>query len=332
MNTVKIVFLATPNFAIPTLGAVLNNSPYQISGIITQPDKPSGRGLKLIPSPVKIFAQNNDIPCFQPTSLNSLSIDSNKTAASKNAAMESLCHFLNANKHSLFVVIAFGQIIPNSLLQFSNYPVLNIHPSLLPRWRGAAPIQHALFAGDEVTGVTIMGIDKGLDTGPVFASETERIRSTDDFGSLHDRLAELGCRLLLNVIPEVLSKKIKSVSQKTDGVTYATKWDKSDCVINWLDDLSITERRIRTCSPNLGARTKYKDQMIKIFAAHITNNAAYPEYPVGTIVEVNKSELVVAAPNSNYLSIDVLQFPGKSKAPIKEILRGYNFKVGEKFE
>ncbi len=302
--------MGTPEFACPALGALVNAGEYDIKAVLTQPDKPAGRGNKLTPPPIKLLAEKLGLNVFQPKSLKG---------------------YQPKIQYDAFIAVAYGKIIPKELLQSPRCGIINIHPSLLPRWRGAAPIQHALFAGDKVTGTSIMQIDEGLDTGPVYKTVEMPIDDTDDFGSLHDKLKIQGAELLLEILPQILNGNLSPTSQQTSGETYAQKWDKEDLQINWQEHADITLRRIRTCSPHQGARTNLEGNAVKIFKAHDVANQNFPDKGPGEIVELNKGELIVTAGEACYIAIDEMQFPGKKRLPISEILKGHQLTIGNKF-
>ena len=251
---------------------------------------------------------------------------------SKDARSQALVEFLNAaGPIDAFVIVAYGKIIPRPLLSLPPHGMLNVHGSLLPRWRGAAPIHRALFAGDERTGICIMKTAYELDTGPVYYREELPIDDSDTFGSLHDKMAELGARALCKALPEILAGTLQAVEQEEVGITYADKWQKEDSQIRWDESADVTLRRIRTCAPYPGARTKKGDLLIKVFAAHLRADQNYQPAPPGTVVEVNAGELVVATGSSQYISLDELQLAGKTRLPVADVLRGKSFQVGDTF-
>lgn len=335
------VYLGTPEFAIPALKALLANADWHVAAVITRPDKPAGRGQKLQAPPVKDFAQENEIPVFQPASLKDIKLcytgnketTKAKCLSTTNAENTSLVEFLNSlPRLDAFISVAYGRIIPASLINFPSIGVINIHPSLLPRWRGAAPIQHTIFSGDAETGISIMLIDEGLDTGPVFCQKIVALKGNESFGSLHALLAELGAKVLVEALPDILSGKLTAKTQESEGATYAAKWDKEDTVINWQDSADIIARRIRASSPEPGGRTFFCETLLKVLKGHVVDNQNYLPASPGTIVESNAGELVVASGDGQYLSIDEMQFPGRRCLPIREIVKGYKFNIGDKFD
>lgn len=340
-NTPVLVFLGTPAFAVPTLERLHQSKQFSVPLIITQPDQPAGRGRKLTPSPVKNFAVQHQVQLLQPPSIKTFCLEhSDGKPQFRTKSDPPFVEALNALPLvDAFICVAYGNIIPKSFMEFARYGVINIHPSLLPRWRGAAPIQQAIFAGDKTTGVSIMQIDEGLDTGPVYAMQTCPITAKDTSGSLHDKLSHLGADLLLSVLPDILLGNKVPQAQDEAGVTYAEKWDKDDLAIRWEESAEVTVQRIRASTPHPGARALFQGSLVIIHQAHIVSSPIVSSplsnsrqgYP-GEIVECNRKELVVFAGASQYIALDVLQFPGKKPLAISEILKGHQFPVGARFE
>ncbi|HUM68807.1 MAG TPA: methionyl-tRNA formyltransferase, partial [Chloroflexota bacterium] len=241
----KVVFMGTPDFAVPSLQTLIETQ--QVVGVVTQPDKPAGRGNQLRPSPVKLVAQAANIPVYQPKSL--------KT--------EEAAAPLRDWQPDVIVVAAFGQILRPHVLDLPPHGCLNVHASLLPRWRGASPIQHALLAGDEQTGVCLMCMDVGLDTGPVYACEATPIGVEDTAVSLHDRLANLGAALLRQYLPAILSGQLPARPQDDAHSTYAPMIKKEQGVINWQQSREQIDRHIRAMTPWPGAFTTWQGQTLK---------------------------------------------------------------------
>ena len=329
----SLVFLGTPQLAELALQRLHQSGLYDIAGVITQPDTPAGRGQKLTPSPVKVTAQALGLPVFQPPSVKHIELDSGTGKLSDPRYPDSeICTFLNSiPRIDACILVAYGKIIPRALLEFPRVGILNVHLSLLPRWRGAAPIHHALFAGDSETGVSIMKLAEGLDTGPVYATKKIPIAAEDNLGSLYNKLAELGASFLVETLPNILNGSLNATPQSEAGVTYAEKWSKEDSVINWEEPADVTLRRIRTSAPEPGARANYQGVPLKIFAAKRVLNQNFPAGLAGEVVEVTREELIVALPDGQYISLLELQFPGKTRMKTADILRGRAFKVGDKF-
>lgn len=331
----SLIFLGTPDFAVPSLEALVKTNAYTIHAVITQPDKPAGRGQRLTSPAIKNFACEHSLPVFQPVSLKKLQLirDGERSHFTGSKSSAELAEFLNSIAPiDVGISVAYGKIIPSSLLAFPHQGVINVHPSLLPRWRGAAPLQRALFYGDDRTGVTIMKVDDGLDTGPIYSMEELPIEPDETMGSLHEKLAELGARMLVRCLPDILEGKLKAETQPETGATYAEKWDHEDLVINWAEPAEITLRRIRTCAPYPGARTALDNIGIKIYSAHQVSDQNFARQPPGTVVEANRAELIVSAGSDEYIALDEMQFPGKKRLPTPEILRGKKIKVGDRFE
>ena len=335
-ETVHVVFFGTPEFAVPALQALAANPQISVLAAVTQPDAPSGRGHKLTPSPIKKAALALEIPVFQPDSIKGIALlqqEGKNVLRATKAGAQPLVAFLNAlPKLDLFVCVAYGKLIPKSLLEYTPQGMVNIHPSLLPRWRGAAPIQHALFAGDDVTGVALMQIDEGLDSGPIYKMQQEPIFDTDTSGSLHERLSRIGSVMLADSLPDIASNRLKPTPQPEEGQTYAAKWEREDCLIRWSEPAAVSVRRIRTCDPWPGARTILQSEQVKVFSPRLERSAARQMAAPGTIVEVLQSGIVVSTGEEQYIVVEELQFPGKTRLHVAEILRGRTIRVGEIFE
>jgi methionyl-tRNA formyltransferase len=231
----KLIFAGTPEFAAQSLSAILAAG-HQVALVLTQPDRPSGRGMTLRPSPVKALALASGIEVFQPLTL-------------KDPAVQERLHAVGAE---VMVVAAYGLILPQAVLDLPRYGCLNIHASLLPRWRGAAPIQRAILAGDTETGVCIMQMEAGLDTGPVLLSDRLPLASDETAGSLHDKLADLGARLIVNALEKI---PLPAVPQSDTGITYAAKIEKAEALLDWRLPAAEIERKVRAFNPFPGAAT-----------------------------------------------------------------------------
>lgn len=311
----RIIFFGTPDFAVPALEKLALK--HTLLAVVTQPDRPAGRGLELKASAVKQFALNNSIKCFQPESLKSKEQTEELDRELKNI--------------DALVCVAYGKIIPEKYLNLCKTGIINIHPSLLPRWRGAAPLQWSIFAGDKETGVCLMKLDSGLDTGDIFITKKYEIKSDETLGSLHDRLAKLGAELLLDSIDQIISEKIIAQPQSNQNVSYAEKWEKEDAQINWQEHASITERRIRASNPIPGAHSMLNNQIVKFFEAKDLSAMGYKNSEPGTIVALNRSEIIVSCGNNSHLAIKQMQLAGKKKLNVAEILKGNAFKIGDRF-
>ncbi len=269
MPPLKIIFAGTPDFAASALAALIE-SEHEVVAVYTQPDRPAGRGRKLRASPVKELALKHDIPVLQPEKL-------------KDAETHDLLRSFNAD---VMIVAAYGLILPQAVLDIPRLGCLNIHASLLPRWRGAAPIQRAIAAGDKESGITIMQMDAGLDTGDILLLSTCPINDNDNGGDLHDRLAEMGASSILEALKDIESGNTKPIKQDDTLATYAHKLDKKEAIINWHDSAENIERLIRAFNPWPVAFTYINDKTLRIWQAQVLPNNS--ELEVGTIISVNK--------------------------------------------
>jgi methionyl-tRNA formyltransferase len=309
MSKPKIVFMGTPEFAIPSLESLLRHH-YPIVGVVTQPDRPKGRGQHLIPSPVKILAQSHRFPVMQPERVrNSEFIDLFRQLAP-----------------DLVVVAAFGQKLPGELLQIPKMGCINLHPSLLPKYRGAAPINWTLIRGETKTGVTIMMIDEGMDTGDILAQEEMLITADETYGELHGRLAERGASLLLTTIEMILCGTAKQSQQDASGATYAPRLKKEDGLIRWEDDIHHTVNLIRGLSPAPCAYTLFRGKMLKIFSAH-ADEIPVTEAP-GTIGRETEKGLPISA-KDGYVYLKEIQMENKKRMSIHDFLRGFRMSPGD---
>jgi methionyl-tRNA formyltransferase len=293
MNSLRIAFAGTPHFALPALRALLA-SRHQVVGVLTQPDRPAGRGRELRASPVKLLASTQPtLPIAQPPTL-------------KNAEGRA---GLATWAPDLLVVVAYGLILPREALQLPRLGCLNIHGSVLPRWRGAAPIQRALLAGDVETGVTIMQLDEGLDTGPVLLERRRPIGLHDTAGDLHDALAELGAAALLEAIDGLTTGKLLPRAQPAEGVTYAAKIEKSEARIDWNEDAVQLDRKIRAFNPWPMAETHLAGESLRLLRATVADAGARAAEP-GTVLGLADDGLRVAC-GTGVLAVRELQRAGK---------------------
>ncbi len=313
---ISIVFFGTPSFAVPTLEALTEQSNVQVRAVITQPDRPAGRGGILTAPPVKDFALRKNIAVFQPNSIR-------KEFSSLQAQLDELGPF------DLGVVVAFGQILPHEVLTWPRHGCVNIHASLLPRWRGAAPIQRAIEAGDRETGVCIMQMDVGLDTGAVFASSTTPISDSDTTPILHDRLSVLGAQLLMAHLSQIAHGALLASPQPDEGVLYAKKITSDECVISWSQSARDLSRKVRAFTPHPGCFTTWQGRRFKVLLAHEAQ--AHPSdirnAPPGIVVRSSPETLVVQC-GDGLLSLDEVQLEGKRRMAISEFLRGSQIPAG----
>jgi len=305
----NVVFAGTPEFAASCLAALVE-SRHHVTGVLSQPDRPSGRGLSRTHSAVKRFALEHGIEVCQPASLRD-----DRTA-------EQLKRWLP----DVIVVAAYGLILPQTVLDIPRLGAINVHASLLPRWRGAAPIQRALLAGDQVTGISIMRMDAGLDTGPVLLQETIAISQEDTGGVLHDRLAALGAKLVVRVLDRLGFGELKGTPQPVEGVTYAPKIEKREARIDWREDAKAIRRRVRAFNPAPGASARVRGVELKIWAC----SAAVGRGEPGSILRAEQDGVLVACGDGAVLATE-LQRSGGKRLAASEFLRGFPLSAGERF-
>lgn len=275
----RVAFAGTPEFAVPALQALVR-SPHTVVGVLTQPDRPKGRGQQLAASPVKQAALAAGVPVAQPETL--------KTDAGREALL--------AWQPDVLVVVAYGLILPAAVLAIPRMGCVNIHASLLPRWRGAAPIQRAILAGDEETGTTIMLMDAGLDTGPMLVQRTMHIASDDTGGSLHDRLSLQGASVIVEALEGLESGKLTPQVQPTEGVTYAAKLEKSEARIDWNARAIEIERKVRAFNPWPIAETLFNGEQLRVLRAKVEageDSTRLAGQPPGTVLLVSDEAIVV---------------------------------------
>ena len=305
----KLIFAGTPEFAARALSALFAAG-HEIALVLTQPDRAAGRGLKVNPSPVKRLADAHRIPIAQPATL-------------KDAAVQDT---LRAACADLMVVAAYGLLLPQAVLDIPRLGALNIHASLLPRWRGAAPIQRALLAGDRETGACIMQMDSGLDTGPVLLCEALPIRDEDTAQTLHDRLAELGARLLVQALEGLARGALPALPQPDAGVTYAAKIDRAEARLDWSRPAVDVWRKVRAFNPHPGAVSRLGEVDVKIWRATPAAASGVP----GEVLEAGALGIVVACGEAS-LRIEELQRAGGRRLSSGEFLRGHPVLPGQRF-
>ncbi|MFO1375427.1 MAG: methionyl-tRNA formyltransferase [Steroidobacteraceae bacterium] len=308
MSSLRIVFAGTPDFAVPALEAIAG-SRHRVVACYTQPDRPAGRGRRLAESPVKACARALGLPVEQPSTLRT-----------PEAAATLLAH-----APDLVVVVAYGLLLPQVVLDVPRFGCLNIHASLLPRWRGAAPIQRAIAAGDAETGISIMRMEAGLDTGPVLFTRRMAITPEDTGGSLHDRLAREGAQMIVEAIDHVAGGTARYLPQDESRATYAAKIRTSEAVIDWSSSAPVIERLIRAFVPWPVARTVLDAGPLFIWKSHVI--AAEVDAPPGTVVAAGDRGPVVAT-GEGALCIDTGQLPGRRPVSGSDLVNGRHLAAG----
>ncbi len=298
----RIVFAGTPEFAAESLKALLQQGEHDVIAVYTQPDRPAGRGRELKASPVKELALERRLPVYQPASL--------KDADAVNE--------LRALQPDLMIVAAYGLLLPQSVLDIPRFGCLNVHASLLPRWRGAAPIQRAILAGDRETGITIMQMDAGLDTGAMRYLERCPISPNDTGASLHDRLALLGGEALVAALDLLVAGELPSAPQNDTDATYARKLTKEEARLDWQQPADALARCIRAYNPVPVAYTTLGDQVVRLWQGRALDEATTA--PAGMIIAADRDGLRVAAGNGSVLLLETLQLPGGKPLPVLQLL------------
>ncbi|HYD74538.1 methionyl-tRNA formyltransferase [Ramlibacter sp.] len=317
----RLVFAGTPDFARVALER-LHAAGFDIPLVLTQPDRPAGRGLKLQPSPVKQFAQQHGIAVAQPRSLRLDGKYPEEAAQAQQA--------LQRAQPDAMVVAAYGLILPQWVLDLPRLGCLNIHASLLPRWRGAAPIHRAIEAGDAETGVTIMQMDAGLDTGDMLLAERTAIGPQDTTGTLHDRLATLGARLAVEALELAACGGLVHTPQPAEGVSYAAKIDKAEAQVDWSQPAIVIERRLRAFDPFPGAASALAGEPIKLWRAEVTGGAVPAGVAAGTVLAVGPTGIEVAS-GDGVLRLTELQRAGGKRLAAADFLHGTAITPGQRF-
>ena len=301
--SLKIVFMGTPEFSVPTLEALVNNN-FEILSIYTQPPKKSNRGQKINISSIQKFSEKNNLPVRNPENLNN----------------DKEYNFIKSLSADIAVVIAYGKLIPKNILKTTKHGFINIHASLLPKWRGAAPIQRAIINGDKKTGVSIMKIEEKLDSGPVLASKELALDQNATYGEIQKKLSVIGSDLLIESLKNIENDKAKFIDQIHSNSTYAKKIDKNETKINWRLDANKVIAYIHGLSPNPGAWFEYENERFKVLRA---NKSAASDNP-GTLLDEN---LTIAC-KSDSIQILEIQRQGKNKQITKDFLMGKKISKG----
>jgi len=306
----KIIFMGTPDFSVPTLQNIID-SKHEVIGVVTQPDKPKGRGKHMYAPPIKELARKYDIPVYQP----------------KKVREEQFIKILKELNPDIIVVIAFGQILPKEILELPKYGCINVHASLLPKYRGAAPIQWSIINGEKQTGVTTMYMDVGLDTGDMLLKEVVEISEDETGGSLHDKLSQVGGKLLIETLDKIEKGTIERIKQNDEESTYAPILKKSLGNIKWSQSATEIERLIRGLNPWPSAYTVLDGKMLKIWNAEVVSLKNKNNKP-GTICEIIKDKGIIVSCGEDGLLITELQLQGKKRMDTPSFLRGANIEVG----
>jgi len=308
----NIVFMGTPEFALPTLEKIYNSS-HSILSVITQPDRPKGRGQKQVDSPIKKFALENNLPVLQPATVNT---------------KEFIASLLE-NRPDYIIVVAFGQILSETLLKVPKQFCINLHSSLLPKYRGAAPINRAILNGETRSGVTTMIMDKGMDTGDILLVDETPIEQNDDAQSLHDKLSEQGGKLVLETLSRLQKNDLLPTPQNSDLASYAPKLKKEESLIDWKIDAENIFNKIRGLSPWPGTHTLYNGKRLAILKGEIVLGES-SDHP-GHVERITDTGIEVGT-GKNRLKITELKLEGKKAMPVKSFLSGYKITRDDIFE
>lgn len=313
MASLRVIFMGTAELSCDSLRALIASPRLQVVAVVTQPDRPKGRDMKLQPTPVKELARQTGLPVLQP----------------ERAREEAFLGTLRDLQPELIAVAAYGQILPPSILDLPRHGCINVHTSLLPRYRGAGPIQWAILNGDAATGVTIMKMDVGLDTGGILAQATTPISPEDNAETLHDRLAQMGAELLVRTIPDYVDGKLAARPQSAEGVSYAPKIKKQDGRIDWNQPALTLWNRVRGLMPWPGAFSYLPGQpqphLLKIWQAEVVERSG----PPGEVLQADKAGIVVGC-GSKALRILILQREGGRRLPAQDFLAGHPLHPGQK--
>lgn len=306
----RVAFAGTPEFALPSLTGLVEQG-FQVARVFTQPDRRSGRGQRVSEGPVKTLANKLGLEVSQPSTL------------------KEQVATINALQLDALIVVAYGLLIPPAILALPRHGCINVHASLLPRWRGAAPIPRAIESGDAVTGVTIMQMEVGLDTGPILARRTEPITALDTAQTLHDRLALIGAQLLVETLPRIVSGELCRQPQDPGLATYAAKITTAEARIDWADSARQIERRVRAFIPWPICHTSHAGNRLRVWAAEVAHGSRATR--PGEVLEVSRSGITVACADGA-LRLTELQRVGGKRMPVAQFVNGYRVAAGECFE
>ncbi len=313
---IRVLFLGTPDFAVRSLESLLESDRCRVVGVVTQPDRPAGRGRKLTPGPVKRLAAGLGLPLLQPGRVR---------------GNEEAHEFARRLRPDVGAVVAFGQILPASFFEIPPFGTLNVHASLLPRYRGAAPVVHALLDGCSRTGVTIMKIDAGMDTGDMLAQQTVDVSPQETAGELSERLARLGGRLLAETIPGWVGGRIEAVEQDDRQASMAPRLSPDQAVLNWKLPAGDVHNRIRAYNPWPGARSRLRDQWVKLWCSRLPGEAGAGGEP-GTVLGIEEAGLRVACGEGTSLLLRELQPPNRRRLAARDFVNGWQLQAGERFD
>ena len=308
-NHPRTIFMGTPDFALPTLKALIGHGE-DIVTVVTQPDRPKGRGKKMTAPPVKLLALDNKIEILQP----------------EKASDSHFCDLIEKKEPDLIVVIAFGQILKKKILDIPKWGVVNIHASLLPKYRGAAPIQTAILNDDDKTGLTVMRMDEGLDTGPILLQEDCAILEEETAGQLHDRLALKAGDFMIKWLNQMSNELMEEKPQDHLAASYAPKIETGISPIDWKQPASRVSALIRALDPKPGAYTIWQDKKIKLFSSGIADKTRFDMIP-GRVVSQGEEGLVIET-GQGAIKVREMQYPGKNRLPAKDFLRGTSLPEG----
>jgi len=306
----RILFMGTGEFGVPTLNALLG-SRHEVVGVVTQPDRPKGRGREMHISPIKGIALDAGIPVYQPEKVGS----------------EDFIEQVREMLPDAFVVVAFGQIIPRALLDIPKYGSVNVHASLLPKYRGAAPIHYALFNGEGITGVTTMLMDSGLDTGPILLQEELKVLPEDSTGTLEERLSQIGAPLLLRTLEGLEDGSISPTPQEDSQATYAPSIKREDCLVDWNTSATDIANRVRGCTPRPGAFTFFEGAAVKIWSCRAEEGAGNP----GEVVRVDNRGIAVGAAE-DIVIVSELQPENRKRMGAADFAHGARIAPGARFD
>ena len=311
-DSMDIVFMGTPDFAVPTLQMLIDEG-YNVKAVVTQPDRPKGRGNKLAAPPVKDLAVEYNIPVLQPEKIR--------------ADQEFIEHIKNLAP-DLIIVVAFGQILPKSILDIPRLGCINIHGSLLPKYRGSSPIQRAILNDDETTGVTIMYMDVGMDTGDMISKAEMLVLPEDTAGSLHDRMMHVGAEVLRETLPGIIDQTVKGVKQNEEEATYAPMLDKQMGLIDWEQNSRVIDCLVRGLTPWPTAYTYYDSKLVKIWKVKAVEHEDSKTRP-GQIIDIIAEEGILVSTLDGALLIEELQVQGKRRMKTSDYVRGHEVRIGD---